>query len=175
MRKLKELLEPIESGVSEQIVPAARTGYRIKPLTIESLPELMSLSVRCFRGSETYNRETFEYLLKEPTAVAYKALTDSGQIAGFVFILTNKGSIAHVTTIAVAPEHRKRGLAKDLFDYAEEALAAKGFDSIVLEVRVSNFAAQNLYSDRGFVIIQTLLGYYTDGEDAYLMSKALIR
>jgi len=174
MQKLRELLEPRDDQSLTDVVPALPTTYQVKPLTSSHLHELMRLSVRCFRGSETYNRETFEYLLREPKVLAYQVVTADSDIVGFVFVLVNKGQIAHITTIAVAPEHRKRGLARKLLVYAEEALAAKNFESIVLEVRVSNYPAQNLYSDRDFVIIQKLSSYYNDGEDAFLMSKSLM-
>ena len=173
MQKIRELFEPPELYPPETVPPAPPTTYQVKPLTEHHLSELMGLSVRCFRGSETYNRETFEYLLREPHILAYQTVTKEGRIAGFVFILVNKGRIAHITTIAVAPEHRKRGVAQLLLDHTERALFAKDLESVVLEVRVSNRAAQNLYTNRGFVIIQKLPSYYNDGEDAFLMSKSL--
>ena len=173
MRRLRELFEPATQLPDEEIVPAPPTAYHVKPLTSDHLPELMRLSVRCFRGSETYNRETFEYLLREPKVVSYRALTASGDLAAFVFVMSRSEGSAHVTTIAVAPEHRKRGVARLLLDHVESALAEKGIGALLLEVRISNYAAQNLYSNAGFVIIQKLSGYYSDGEDAYLMSKDL--
>ncbi|MEM2816343.1 MAG: hypothetical protein QXY34_04090 [Candidatus Bathyarchaeia archaeon] len=39
----------------------------------------------------------------------------------------------------------------------------------VLEVRVSNKIAQKLYEKLGFKIVETIPGYYSDGEDAYYM------
>ena len=173
MRKLRELFEPASPMPDEEIVPAPATAYSVRPLTAEHLPELMRLSVRCFRGSETYNRETFEYLLREPRAVAYRALNDTGDLVAFIFLMSRSEGSAHVTTIAVAPEHRKRGVAREMLKHAETALAEKGIGTLLLEVRVSNYAAQNLYANAGFVIIQKLIEYYSDGEDAYLMSKDL--
>ncbi|MDH3528771.1 MAG: ribosomal protein S18-alanine N-acetyltransferase [Acidobacteriota bacterium] len=174
MQRIRELLEPRDIPDQNEVVPAPTTTYRVKPLVASDLSSLMRLSVRCFRGSETYNRETFEYLLREPKVLAYQAVTTKNDIVGFMFVLINKGQIAHVTTIAVAPEHRQRGLARQLLSYAEKALISKKFESIVLEVRVSNYPAQNLYSNQDFVIIQKLSSYYSDGEDAFLMSKSLV-
>ena len=173
MRKLKELFEPADPIPDEEIVPAPPTSYKVRPLTAEHLPELMRLSVRCFRGSETYNRETFEYLLREPRVVSYRALSDPGDLIAFAFVMSRTEGSAHVTTIAVAPEHRKRGVARELLKHSETALLEKGIETLLLEVRVSNYAAQNLYANAGFVIIQKLLDYYSDGEAAYLMSKDL--
>lgn len=175
MRKIQAMFDAPKPSDAYQVKPAPPTEYRIVPLTEANLPELMRLSVRCFTGSEIYNRETFEYLLREPRVVAYQMITSSSNIAAFVFVIDNRSLIAHITTIAVAPEHRKRGLARILLARTEKTLAVKGFESMILEVRVSNLAAQNLYSNSGFVIIQKLNDYYHDGEDAYMMSKSLMQ
>jgi ribosomal protein S18 acetylase RimI-like enzyme len=45
---------------------------------------------------------------------------------------------------------------------------------VMLEVRVSNLAAQQLYRSCGYSITQRMNGYYQNGEDAYLMLKSLI-
>ncbi len=173
MQRIRELFEPKEVVEHEDIVRAAPTSYSIKTLTTKDRTDLMRLSMRCFRGSETYNRETFEYLLREPNVLGYQAITSANNISGFIFVLAHSGNIAHITTIAVAPEHRKRGVAQLLLDHIDKALVLRDFESIVLEVRVSNYAAQNLYSNHGYIIIQKLSSYYNDGEDAYLMSKSL--
>jgi ribosomal-protein-alanine N-acetyltransferase len=42
-----------------------------------------------------------------------------------------------------------------------------------LEVRVTNDAATSLYKKLGFDVTRTINGYYSDGEDAYVMTKKL--
>jgi [ribosomal protein S18]-alanine N-acetyltransferase len=77
---------------------------------------------------------------------------------------------AHISTIASHPQYRGR-------HYGEVALAAMIQQSIrlkaqyvVLEVRVSNMVAQNLYLKYGFRIITTKRAYYQNNkEDAYDM------
>jgi len=44
---------------------------------------------------------------------------------------------------------------------------------IYLEVRVTNEAGVNLYKKLGLEVVRTIPGYYSDGEDAYVMSKKL--
>jgi ribosomal-protein-alanine N-acetyltransferase len=59
-----------------------------------------------------------------------------------------------------------RRLLSDLLDRA----GTLGIRSLVLEVRVSNFAAQALYRDQGFRLAGLRRGYYRDtGEDALIM------
>jgi ribosomal-protein-alanine N-acetyltransferase len=47
--------------------------------------------------------------------------------------------------------------------------AKQGF----LEVRVTNEAAISLYKKLGFEVTRTINGYYSDGEDAYVMTKKI--
>ncbi|MET0751782.1 MAG: GNAT family N-acetyltransferase, partial [Pyrinomonadaceae bacterium] len=77
------------------------------------------------------------------------------------------------TTVGIAPEHRRRGLALMLLQYAEEALQKRRVSIIMLEVRVSNVAAQNLYRGLNYSIVQLLAKYYNNGEDGFLMVKSL--
>ena len=96
------------------------------------------------------------------------------RVAGFVCVLVGDDGAAHITTIGIAPEHRRRRLAEKLLAHLEKLLKAKGVGAIVLEVRVSNTAAQNLYKRRGFSIVQRITRYYNNGEDGFLMMKSLI-
>jgi ribosomal-protein-alanine N-acetyltransferase len=174
MQKIKELFTSQEiEKEREMVIPAPPTTYSIHPLSEKNLDEVLLLNLRCFKNGENYNRDTFTYLLTDPNVLGYQIITAAKKIAGFIFIVANNKNVGHITTIAIAPEHRKRGLARKILNYSEKALREKGFDSVVLEVRVSNFAAQNLYSKYGYVIIQKLSAYYANGEDAYLMSKEL--
>lgn len=174
MQKLKELFIPAEFEVEPDIIiPATPTNYTVRPLTEKNLKDVLLLNLRCFKQGENYNKATFTYLLTDSNVLGYQLITASKQIVGFIFIVANNKKVGHITIIGIAPEHRKRGLARKLLNHAENALSKKGFDSVVLEVCVSNFAAQNLYSRYGYVIIQKMDGYYSNGEDAYLMSKSL--
>ena len=174
-QRLIELLNPtaFEYDDSDVIVPAPTTTYSIKPLHEKNLKEILLLNLRCFKRGEDYTKHTFTYLLTSPKILGYQIVTASNKIVGFIFVSANNGNVGHITTIGIAPEHRKRGLARKLLNHIENALRQRDFEAVVLEVRVSNFAAQNLYSKYGYVIIQKLTKYYSNDEDAYLMSKTL--
>src|SRR5215469_13766812 len=78
---------------------------------------------------------------------------------------------AHITTIAMHPEYRGRGLGElelsSLIGIAYEINAQR----VTLEVRVSNTVAQNLYRKYGFMVVGTRRRYYSDNnEDAYIMT-----
>jgi len=174
-QRIKELFIPgdFEFEEKEIIVPAPPTTYKIKLLKDVHLKEILLLNLRCFKRGENYTKHTFEYLLTAPNILGYRIVTEDNKIVGFIFVSANNGSVGHITTVGVAPEHRKRGLARELLNHVEKALQKRDFEAVVLEVRVSNHAAQNLYSKYGYVIIQKLSQYYGNDEDAYLMSKTL--
>jgi len=157
-----------------EIVPAPPTVYEIRPLTKRQLREVAKLNLRCFARGENYSRHTFTYLLDNPETLSYRSVTSSGEMTGFIFAMMNPDGAAHITTIGVAPEHRRRDLASRLLAHLEDALRAKGVSTVVLEVRVSNLVAQELYKRRGYASVQLLKNYYSNGEDGYLMTKSLI-
>jgi ribosomal-protein-alanine N-acetyltransferase len=156
-------------------VPAAPTVYEIRPLTDKQLKEVLKLNLRCFKAGENYTKYTFSYLLGEPNCLSYRVITPTEQMVGFVFVMASKeDGTGHITTIGVAPEHRRRGLANKLLSHAEEALRKRQISVVMLEVRVSNQVAQNLYREFDYSIVQRLPKYYNNGEDGFLMVKSLI-
>lgn len=76
----------------------------------------------------------------------------------------------HLVSIAVIPESRKKGLGQALLDRLIEKMET---GSLKLEVRRSNTAAIELYRKNGFVRTGVSHSYYTDGEDAIQMEKAI--
>jgi ribosomal-protein-alanine N-acetyltransferase len=77
---------------------------------------------------------------------------------------------AHISNIAVAPEHRRKGIGEMLMRYALEMAKSRGVFKVTLEVRETNLPAQNLYRKLGFRLLGVRKEYYTDtGEDALLM------
>lgn len=174
LQRIRELfIQDFDFEEADVVVPAPETSYRIKPMVKDNLKEVLLLNLRCFKRGENYTKHTFDYLLTAPNILGYKIVTPEDNIVGFIFVSANNGTVGHITTIGIAPEHRKRGLGRELLNHVENALQKREFEAVVLEVRVSNFGAQNLYSKYGYVIIQKLINYYRNNEDAFLMSKTL--
>jgi ribosomal-protein-alanine acetyltransferase len=171
---IRNFFVPTEEVETETVVPAQPTVYEIRLLGEKHIKELLALNLRCFKKGENYNKHTFSYLLNEPKTLSYRAESAAGEIVGFIFVMTNDNGGGHITTIGVAPEHRRRGLAVKMMQHAEEALKRREISTVSLEVRVSNIAAQNLYNGLGYTIVQRLSGYYNNGEDGFLMVKALL-
>ena len=78
---------------------------------------------------------------------------------------------AHVTTISVHPEWRRRGIGRRLLFGLAELAVRVGARRLTLEVRPSNVAALALYGEFGFAVAGRRPGYYSDdGEDALVMT-----
>lgn len=82
--------------------------------------------------------------------------------------------LIHITTVAVHPDFRRRGIGEKLMNYILDIGKKENCRLCVLEVRVSNERAINLYKKLGFEIDKIKKGYYPDNrEDAYYMVKDL--
>lgn len=165
---------PAAVGEPETILSAPPTVYEIRMLTAKHLKEVLQLNLRCFKNGENYTKHTFSYLLDEPNTLSYRIVTAEGEMAGFIFIMTDTNGAAHLTTIGVAPEHRRRGLGEKLLAHVEQAAQNRSVSTIMLEVRVSNTAAQKLYVECGYSTVQRVGKYYNNGEDCFLMVKSLL-
>lgn len=95
------------------------------------------------------------------------------KIVGYVVTMDLDQIRGKIVSIAVRKEFRGSGIGEHLMKRAIERLKEKGKKEIALEVRVSNYVAQNLYEKLGFKIVETIPNYYSDGEDAYYMVLSL--
>jgi [ribosomal protein S18]-alanine N-acetyltransferase len=78
---------------------------------------------------------------------------------------------AHLVTIAVRQDLRRRGLGELLLIGALDLAAGLRASTVFLEARVSNDPAKRLYDKYGFVLSRIRKAYYSDnGEDALEMA-----
>lgn len=144
------------------------------PLSIEPASRADLLSVyrieqACFAQPWPY--AAFEHNLD---AAAFLLGRVDGRIAGYVvgdLVDQFPGPVGHVKDLAVRPEFRRRGIARHLLSRALFDLEAAGAVRAELEVRRSNDGARELYDEFGFERHGLRSGYYTDGEDAIVMTR----
>jgi [ribosomal protein S18]-alanine N-acetyltransferase len=78
---------------------------------------------------------------------------------------------AHVTTFAVLPAYRRRGIGGRLLSELIELAVGLGATVVTLEVRLGNAGARRLYQQFGFRPVGVRPRYYSDnGEDALIMT-----
>ncbi len=115
--------------------------------------------------------ETFIVAEEEGKVVGYIMCRIEVGLSNFGFGgLIRKG---HVVSIAVMPQSRRKGIAQALIKRALEGMEYYKAKQCFLEVRVTNELGVSLYKKLGFEITRTINGYYSDGEDAYVMTKRL--
>jgi [ribosomal protein S18]-alanine N-acetyltransferase len=119
-----------------------------------------------------WSRSMFAGELSKPSSICLGAFdAESGRLVGYL-IISRYVDAWHVMNVAVAPEHRRRGIARALLDRLFEVTAGDGRRGYTLEVRVSNTHAIKLYERLGFRAHGIRRGYYTDNrEDALIMWK----
>lgn len=91
-----------------------------------------------------------------------------GEIVGYAGSLYAVDE-AHVTNIAVTPDFRRQGIARLLLHTLATEAIRREMNSLTLEVRVGNEAAQSLYREFGFAPAGVRQRYYENTEDALVM------
>lgn len=155
--------------------------YGIRKCLVEDLPSIISINWAAL--PEHYSDSFFEERLRESPETFLVAEDEKGTIIGYIMCrieygfshikrygLARKG---HVVSVAVLEAHRGMGIGRALMEEALKGMKERGCSETYLEVRVSNESAVTLYKNLAFQIVTTHHGYYRDGEDAYLMSRAL--
>jgi ribosomal-protein-alanine N-acetyltransferase len=81
-----------------------------------------------------------------------------GRVVGFLVIRSVAPDEIEVLNVAVAPEHRRKGVAKALFRPLLERVDC----TVFLEVRESNLQARRFYQSIGFKDVSRRPQYYAD-------------
>jgi ribosomal-protein-alanine N-acetyltransferase len=82
-----------------------------------------------------------------------------GELVGYFILLAAAGE-AHLLNLSVAARHQRAGHGSALLREALELARRRGAQSLFLEVRPSNLAAQALYARFGLRRIAVRRGYY---------------
>jgi ribosomal-protein-alanine N-acetyltransferase len=115
-----------------------------------------------------WSRSMFASELAKPSSICVGAF--EGDVLVAYMIISRYVDAWHVMNIAVAPDYRRRGVARMLLEHLFDATQRDARRGYTLEVRVSNTGAQKLYEQMGFKPRGLRRGYYTDNrEDAIIM------
>jgi ribosomal-protein-alanine N-acetyltransferase len=154
--------------------------FKLRKFTPDDLQGVMQINRETL--PENYS-DYFFMDLYERFPETFIVAEEEGKIAGYIMCrvevgLSNFGlggliRKGHVVSIAVLPRFRRKGVAQSLLNTAMEGMRFYKAKQCYLEVRVTNDAGVALYKKLGFEVSRTVHGYYSDGEDAYVMSKKL--
>jgi ribosomal-protein-alanine N-acetyltransferase len=148
-----------------------------KPPTIRSfrakdLETLCRIDRICFPEDIAFSRTELAFYLKDTKSIA-RVANEAGRILGFVLAHIESPSHAHVLTLDVIPEERRRGIGTLLMDALHLRLKMKGIGAAFLEVEASNVPAQRLYEKLQYRYFGSMRGYYHGRDDAYRMVRAI--
>ena len=154
-----------------QLVRSEMTAYQIVPMAERHVPQIAELERRCF--SDPWSEASVRSELENPLSRWLAAEMDN-RLIGYVGSQTAAG-LSDMMNLAVAPEYRRMGVARELVSALAEELRRAGSEALMLEVRASNEPAIALYGSMGFVRVGVRPGYYFHPkEDAVIMRKELI-
>ena len=144
-------------------------SYRF--LDKNDLALILPIENECF--IDPFKESDLLYELTENPVNKIIGVFDDTSLVGFVDYMITFNS-ATITQIAVTKSYRNKGLATSLLEKMEETFPRDIDDvveTITLEVRESNVAAQKLYLKNGYEVVLTKKNYYRDGENAIYMIK----
>jgi len=157
-----------------------QTSYTLRRFRPQDLDKVIYVNKRCL--PENYSSYFFIDLY-ERFPDTFLVAEEENEIIGYVmcrietglpdFGLLGISKRGHVISVAVLPEHRRKGIGTALMKEAMAGMGVYKAKECYLEVRVSNTPAVGLYKKVGFEISRAVHGYYANGEDAYIMSRKL--
>jgi ribosomal-protein-alanine N-acetyltransferase len=144
--------------------------YR-QPIALD-IPVLVGYEKDLFPYSP-WNSAQFKEEFAGIPSTRFMSLAESdNRIVGYCGVfLPAPGVEADVLTVAVMPEFRRRGIAKEFMRQIEQWSAERGAIAMMLEVEHTNESAIELYKNLGYMKISVRMNYYGLGNDAFVMRK----
>jgi [ribosomal protein S18]-alanine N-acetyltransferase len=143
----------------------------VRPAATADLPRLAELEAAGF--AEPWSPEMLAAELTHPGSVVLVAGAGDGRAPSGYACFRQAAGEAELLRVAVAPEARGHGLARQLVAAGLDHLRAAGVTSCFLEVRPANVSALALYRALGFEPRGRRRAYYRDGSDALVLQKDL--
>jgi ribosomal-protein-alanine N-acetyltransferase len=144
----------------------------IEAMKLSDLDQIIEIEQASF--TTPWSRQSFLHELLENERAIYLVYRDLDRIWGYIgmWVVMDEG---HITNLAVHPTCRRKGVGRRLILRLEEVARENGVRHLTLEVRKTNYSAQELYRQLGFVPMGIRRQYYLDNqEDAIIMWKGPI-
>jgi ribosomal-protein-alanine N-acetyltransferase len=149
--------------------------YRLRPMLESDVGRVVPIEAALFAGDPPWSAEQFRSELSGVPETRWYVVAENaaGDLAGYAGLRVVYDT-ADVQTIAVVPEHQRRGLGSTLLEnLIDEAVRRKASD-LLLEVRADNEPAITFYQRHGFERIARRRGYYAAGRvDGLVLRRRL--
>jgi tRNA threonylcarbamoyl adenosine modification protein YeaZ len=103
----------------------------------------------------------------------YIVAESAGALVGYAGVM-QAGEVTDILTMTVAPEFRRKGIAREFLKRLIDWSRNKKAIAVMLEVRFNNSEAIPLYDSQGFRKISERVDYYGPGKTALVMRKELV-
>ena len=142
------------------------------PMSDKHIDQLMPYERDMF-GAEAWSARGYRDEIADTRSRYYVAVEGpDGNLLGWAGVLVI-GETAEILTVGVVPSARRQGLARRMLADLYAEANRRGARELLLEVRVDNQSAQQLYLAEGFAVIGRRRGYYANGTvDAVVMRRA---
>jgi ribosomal-protein-alanine N-acetyltransferase len=137
-------------------------------MTYADIPAVHAIERRSF--SVPWPDDAYRNELATNRLASYVVARADDAVVGFagLWVMVDE---AHVTTFAVDPRWRRRGIGERMLLALLDISVARHAREATLEVRLSNMPARRLYEKYGFRPVGIRPRYYSDnGEDALIMT-----
>lgn len=143
-----------------------------RPATESDIPALVAIEARGHVAPWT--AEHFQKELEKPFSEILLLSDDETdeRIAGFI-VFWLLGEDCQILDVVVDLPYRGMGYARQLLAHAVRKALRAECKRVMLEVRRSNTPAINLYQGQKFSISHVRKGFYSNGEDAFVMELDL--
>jgi len=154
------------AAINNQCFPGRAEQLAVVPMTREDIERVTAIERESF--PTVWRRDAYERELLNVNA-RYLVAKLGDQVVGYAGMWAIMDE-AHITTLAVAADCRRRGIGERLLVALLEAAEDAGAKVVTLEVRESNAVARRMYEKYGFEAVAYMRTYYHDtGEDAVVM------
>ncbi len=126
----------------------------------------------CFRSDVSYSRAELLFYLKHPQSITRVAQMKK-EILGFAIGRIETDRSAHVLTLDVVPEARRRKIGTALMASLHDAFKEQRVVMSFLEVDSADQGAQLFYQAMNYRYVETLRGYYGGRSDAYRLMRVM--
>lgn len=147
-------------------------NLQILPAEEKNVDEIYNIEKENFKFCWSKEYFLFNLKLAKDICEFYVAKVDDIVVGYVVCHISDK--TAHILNISVKKEYQGCGIGSKLLDFLLNKLQHYGVKSVILEVRVDNIKAINLYKKFGFSEVKILPKFYHDGKDAILMLKNIV-
>ena len=136
------------------------------------LPVFVSLDKDLFPYSP-WTAGQYKEEFSSPTRHFVVAVDEEQSIIGYAGVFAPGKTEADILTVGVVPEHRGKGIAKELMALITNWAKVQGSTAMMLEVKTDNVDAIGLYESLGYLKINLRKNYFGAGLDALVMRKEL--